>query len=127
MNFITSYLLDKISYLVTFFGTLLAVIVALRDYHKRKIEEVKEKSVGAEALRVLRIEIDVLKEQTKHMHENDEHLKKVISRLEEDYNSLMNRFFEFFKPRSFTESKRSTVSIVSAASKEDEQEIPTND
>lgn len=95
---VTSLLIKQFVFIITYFGSLVAIVAALRDYNKRRIEECREKSVGAEAIVILRREIDELKKRQEKGELNEENVKTIITRLERDYDALTRRLLDFFRP-----------------------------
>lgn len=95
---LSELIIEKIAYMITLGGTIWGILLAIFDYNKRKIAEAKENSVGAEAILLLKKEITLLKEAQVKGEINNEHVERIIERLETDYDMLMKRFFEFFRP-----------------------------
>jgi uncharacterized membrane protein len=91
-------IIDSLFKLLTIATAMWAIVLIAKDINRRKAEEAKEKSVGAEALKLIKQEIQEMREDISNGKVNEESFKRVVDRLQQDYDFLMKRFFDYFKP-----------------------------
>jgi hypothetical protein len=93
----TSEQFDKIIDLLKLFGLIAGGVIAIWRFFTWLENRDKEKSVGAAAVAELRTEDVEIRKDLAKMKEHEQVQDRQIDELEEHYDKLINRVWDFFK------------------------------